>query len=1070
MTRQSWCAVRWCLLVGTLLAVVWSVAAVPVWSQDAMKQAAVRDFNAAAALQNNGLYSRAAQRWSDFVRKYPKDERLDRVHYYLGICHLHAKNPTEAAKAFETVLSRWPAFKQADGAAYNLGMAYHQLATASNKPEDFQRAADALAKVPAQSPHAHKALYFQGESLYSAGQPDKAVEAYKKLATDFAGSPLLGDALYALGTTQQELDKLEDAAATFQRFLAEASLQKHELTDEIRLRLGMALFTLEKYNEAEPLFEAVSKIQDFSHADFALLRQAQCRLENGKTAEAAALFVELTKKFPSSSYLKTAQLAAGKCLYLTDKLNEAQQQLQPLSGADGDEAAEAAYWLGRTLLKQKKPADALAVLDSAVGKFKTGEFAPYLVVARIDAMYEIPERRAETAALYQQFIQQHPDHPLAPQATYLAALSALGTEQFDAARQYAESFLSKNPGHELTPAVLYIAAEAYLLPVERDAGGGDANKAEQLYRQLVKDHADHARAARSHLRIGWCLHRAKKYDDAVNHLRGALGQLKDPEHVAEAQLLIGGSASAGDKHEDAIKAYDAALAAKGDWSRLDEVLIGSAHSLRETGKADTAAERLRKLVDSYPNSEFRGQALYQLGEIAQEKENRDEAISRFREVVEKHADGDFAAPARYGLAAAYFAKEQYDEAKKELDALLSAGAEAEITARGRYLRGLVAQRQGDFNAAATDLSQFLNESPDEESELGARYALALCRIGSKQFEQAAQEIAALLQKKPDFALADKAYYELGHALLEQEKADESATAFRTLAEKFADSPLVAECWFHVGRHHEQKSESTEDENVKSTELAAAADAFSKGVPAAKEADLKEKLQYKLGDMRFRQENFAEASKVLLAQVNEHANGELAGPARYLAAESLLRLEDYQQAKPLFEQVINAKVEQYMAEALFGAGKCAAATNDWPGSQKHFSALVSNHADFPLIHEARYGHAVALHKQNRLDEALPLYEQVTNETETEVAAKARFMVGEIAFAQKKFEDAIVNYLEVAVGYPYKEWQAMAQYETGRCFIELGDKAKAIAALKIVVDKHPDHPQAENAKRLIEELQK
>jgi TolA-binding protein len=1035
-----------------------------------MKQAAVRDFNAAAALQNNGLYTRAAQRWSDFVRKYPSDERLDRVHYYLGICHLHAKNPVEAAKAFETVLSRWPNFGQADGAAYNLGMAYHQLALASNKPEDFQKAADALSKVPAQSSHAHKAVYYRGDSLYSAGQPEKAADAYKKLTTDFATSPLLGDALYALGTTQQELERPDDAVATFERFLSEASLQKHELTDEIRLRLGMVLFTLEKFQEAEPHFDAVAKLQDFPHADFALLRQAQCRLENEKTAEAATLFVDLTKKHPTSSYLKTAQLAAGKCLYLTGKLDEAQQQLQPLGGGDGDEAAEAAYWLGRTLLKLNKPTDAFSVLDQAVAKFKTGEFAPYLVVARIDAMYEMPERRAETAALYKRFIEQYPDHPLAPQATYLAALAALGAEQFDPARQYAETFLSKNPDHELTPAVLYIAAEAYLLPVERDAAGGDANKAEQLYRQLVQKYPDHARAARSHLRIGWCLHRAKKYDDAVNYLRGALSRLKEPEHVAEAQLLIGGSASAGGKHPEALQAYDAALAAKGDWLRADEVLIGAAQSHRETNNPDAAADRLRKLVDSYADSEFRGQALYQLGEIAQEKDGRDEAIQRFKEVVEKHADGKFAAAARYGLASAYFAKEQYDEAKAALDALLSSEAEPEISARGRYLRGLVAQRKKEFSAAVEDLEQFLNESPDEGSESGARYALALCRIGLKQYEQAAQEITVLLQKKPEFALADKAYYELGHALAEQNKAEDSAKAFRTLAETFPKSTLAAECWFHVGRYHEQKSESTDDKDAKSTELAAAADAFSQGVPLAKEADLKEKLQYKLGDMRFRQGDFAEASKVLLAQTNEHANGELVGPARYLAAESLLRLEDYRQAKPLFEQVVNAKVEEYLAEALFGAGKCAAAIDDWPSSEKHFSALVSQHADFPQIAEARYGHAVALHKQNRLAEALPLYEQVTKETETEVAAKARFMIGEIAFAQKKYEDAVVNYLEVAVGYPYKEWQAMAQYETGRCFIELGDKAKAIAALQVVVEKHPDHPQAENAKKLIAELQK
>jgi TolA-binding protein len=311
---------------------------------------------------------------------------------------------------------------------------------------------------------------------------------------------------------------------------------------------------------------------------------------------------------------------------------------------------------------------------------------------------------------------------------------------------------------------------------------------------------------------------------------------------------------------------------------------------------------------------------------------------------------------------------------------------------------------------------------------------------------------------------------VGHAMVEQDKPEEAALAFRTLAEKFPNSSLAAESWFQVGRHHEQKSEATEDENAKKAELAQAADAFSKGLAKAEAAELKEKLQYKLGDMRFREGNFAEAAKVLMAQVAEHANGELAGPARYLAAESLLRQDDYQQAQVLFEKVAAEKVEQYHDVALFGAGKSAAAVENWAASEKHFSDLLNQFAEFPQVHEARYGYAVALHKQNKLPEALAQYEQITRETETEAAAKARFMVGEIAFGQKKYEEAIEHYLEVAVGYPYKEWQALARYETGRCFAELGDKDKAIAQLKMVVEKHADHPQAANAQKLIADLQK
>ena len=49
------------------------------------------------------------------------------------------------------------------------------------------------------------------------------IEAYKKLVSDHSSSPLLADAYYALGTTQQELGKSADAASTFQTICSRRS-------------------------------------------------------------------------------------------------------------------------------------------------------------------------------------------------------------------------------------------------------------------------------------------------------------------------------------------------------------------------------------------------------------------------------------------------------------------------------------------------------------------------------------------------------------------------------------------------------------------------------------------------------------------------------------------------------------------------------------------------------------------------------------------------------------------------------------------------------------------------------
>jgi len=163
-----------------------------------------------------------------------------------------------------------------------------------------------------------------------------------------------------------------------------------------------------------------------------------------------------------------------------------------------------------------------------------------------------------------------------------------------------------------------------------------------------------------------------------------------------------------------------------------------------------------------------------------------------------------------------------------------------------------------------------------------------------------------------------------------------------------------------------------------------------------------------------------------------------------------------------------KVEKYEAQALYRAGMCATKMDNWPEAQKHFDSLLKGFPDFDQKAEARYGLALSYQKQSKLAEARPLAEQVTTETETETAAKARYMVGEIDFQEGKFEDAIEQYLLVAVGYPYPEWQARAWFETGRCQIELDNQEKAREAFQTVVDKHADHALAQEAAKQIQAL--
>ena len=76
-----------------------------------------------------------------------------------------------------------------------------------------------------------------------------------------------------------------------------------------------------------------------------------------------------------------------------------------------------------------------------------------------------------------------------------------------------------------------------------------------------------------------------------------------------------------------------------------------------------------------------------------------------------------------------------------------------------------------------------------------------------------------------------------------------------------------------------------------------------------------------------------------------------------------------------------------------------------------------------------------------------------------------MMGECAFREKKYDEAVEHYLTAALGYPYDEWQALGYLEAGRCLLEMKDNAKAKDMFETLIKKYPNHPKAKDAAKLL-----
>lgn len=1047
--------------LASLLVVV--LAKTALWAEDTKNDsAATRDYAVAAGFENKQLYPQAAARWQKFIDTYRGDERLDRAHYHLAACQLQAGEPDKAVVGYRNLLATFPNFKDRDAAQFNLAMALYQVAVKSQKPDGWKAAADAFAQVPAayaQSKHVPPALYYQAEALFAAGQGQQAAALYEKLIAAYPNHNLVADARFALATAQQELKQDAAALTAFRAFIDAHGGDPR--VPEARLRLGMALEAIGKYAEAMPPLQQAADTANFELADLALLRLAECLAEQNESDQAVERYKALPGKFPKSKYAGAARVAAGKLLYAAAKYPQAQETLAPAISAADENSPEAAYWLSKTLLKLNQAPQALAEIEKAIQASAQSKFLPALVLGRIDVLYEMPDRRKETVSLYQQFAAQHPDDELAPQASYMGALAALSLGDYADADRQAAAFL-QNPKYQsqpLVPEVMFVAAESLVL------SGGAADplpqvaKAESLYRQIVEKSPQYRHISACRLRIGLCLHLQRKYDAAIAYLSQNLGQLSAADLQAEAHLLIGRAHHDSKRLPQATAAFRESLRIKPDWPRADEVLLALAGSLREDKKLAEAADELNRLATALPGGKHRAEALAQLGEIEQRQEKYDDAVRHYEQVLNEYATSPMAPSAAYGIGRAKFAKGDFAGTVAATTVVIDRFAASDVAGRARFLRGLARQRLNDYPSAISDLEAFIVTKPAAEDAQNACFAIARCQMALKQYDPAAATLRALMNDAPKYARADEALYELGFALTEAKQDQAAADAWRTLATTYSKSNLSADAWFRVGQFHEGKQEWDK-----------ARDAYQHGRKQAKPAELQEKLQFKLGWVQYQAEHFPQAAAAFQAQLQAFPAGPLLADATYLAGDALYRHKQFGPALERFKQAIAQRHEKYLARALYRAGDCAAKLKQWPNSEEHYQQLVNQFPKFELVSEARYGLGWAQQNQGKLPQARQAYEQVTKDTETETAAKARFMIGECAFREKKYEEAVEHYLTAALGYAYEEWQVLGYLEAGRCFLELKDNAKARDMFETIVKKYPNHAKAKDAARLLTSTKK
>ncbi len=1129
------------LWLPVVAAILWSAAARPTDAQEA--DAGQAQYNGAVQLQNDGLYDAASDAWKKFLKDFPEHRLAPNARFNLGVCYLNTtpKRRAEAIEAFQPAIAAFQAFLKAnpnpkdketrdavartnqnlERAYLNLGAGQLGLGQETGKKEHLEQAVATLSTLVKQYPkgtgsRTDLAYYNRAEAHYSLGDKDAALTDYALVVKEFPESERLGDALYSQGFILHDQKKWEAASEAYSAFLTHAKLKMHPLVAEVRMRYGQTLLEREQFSEAEEWLKRAAETKDFNKADEATLNLADSYAQRKKYEEAADLYLSIPEKFPKLKNVDHgfALLEGGKSAYQAKQHAKARTALAKVIALGGKPAAEAAHWTARSYLQEQKPAEALRTIEAALPAAKGAPFEGELMLDRGDALYEIPERRKASVAAFYKVATASADPGIAQRALYNAAFAAMKTDDLATAIKYCDEFLTKHKDSSLANSVRYVQAESLLQSKEYSKAGA-------AYQQLIDAAPGHADQDLWRVRVGQCAHLERKYEAAVTSLKANLPSIKRSAMRAEANYLLGSSHVELGQQTEAVKALDAALAdAPSGWTLADDahVMLATAH--RKLKDYKKGAEHARRVLDM-KDSNVLEDAHYQLATCSLAQDDYKAAAEAFQWLLDNGKDARFRPFALSGLGETHTKQGEWAQAVAVFTRLIEGHAEHPEGRRAYLSRGVAHQQLKQFDKAEADLRKFLELETDAPEKSDVRFEIGKCQSAQKKHADAEKTFASILADDPKYAKAADVLFELGWALADQGKSVEALKQFEELSTKHGDSPLGIDALLQVGeirfREGEAQQKLAEQNPMKAEYKTNATKAFGEAatayssvdqqaqklqtagkIAAPRAAGFREQALHKLGWCQFHGGDFTNAHKAFESQLSQWPEGSYAADGAFMVGESLLQQKKYAEAGAQLESYVkNYGKERFVPRAIWHAAESAnqmglaetAKAADAAGRKRalshHQHALdlvadfATKHPEFEFLPEVSYEEARAHHFLGSPDKAEPMYEAITRKTGREVAAKARFMIGELHFEkavrmpagadkQKALQKALEHFYNVAYGYGYKAWQANGLYEAARCLEQLPNLRVAKERYQELIKKFPESDKAPLAKKRLEQL--
>ncbi|MFA6981142.1 MAG: tetratricopeptide repeat protein [Ignavibacteriaceae bacterium] len=484
-----------------------------VSTEDAALQALTM-YGKAYCYFNQKDYTNASNFFSDFVKKYPKSEKIFDARIRMADSYFADKNYDAASNAYEDLLKLKNGIRAKDYVSFQYALALYRAGKVQKAIEQLDNFKGNYSKsiyyenvlylsgwISFQQNNFYGAIYKYtnmletlpnsklaplvqysiGDAYYNLGNYDSAIVAYESVISNYSNSPQVFDALNGLQYCYVAKGEMDKAVQIIDNFVSENPTSPY--ADQLYFKKGELYYNQRDYEKARLSYkDFITYFSKSKYVASAYYQIGKCEQYLNNLDEAIQNYKVVFNSYPQSEIAQSAVIELGN---LYNQLKRFDQALTLYDKAtvqyrSSSRIAELLFMKGDTYLKKNNLAEAYDVFEEISMYYASNIFADK---AKLEmGLIELTKKRFENAdKLFLDLFTRRTDD-IAAKAQYSYGVSLLEQDKTQNAITAFVRVLNVYQLYDEWVVKSYLKlGDAYLLI-------NDKNKAKEMFRTVIASH------------------------------------------------------------------------------------------------------------------------------------------------------------------------------------------------------------------------------------------------------------------------------------------------------------------------------------------------------------------------------------------------------------------------------------------------------------------------------------------------------------------------------------------------------------------------------------------------------